>query len=86
LWEKEWLQSAPRFGLMLGHARARFISWDCYCTKQRAHVCTEACVSEKRVDVVREDGAATCVDYCESEFLFCSLSLPILSFSVCSET
>ena len=24
----------------------------------------------------REDGAATCVDYCESEFLFCSLSRP----------
>jgi hypothetical protein len=28
LWETEWLQSAPRFGLMLGQARARFISWD----------------------------------------------------------
>ena len=61
---KEWLQSAPRCDL--ARSGARFISWDVTVQKTRSVVLKRA---RERVDVGGWDCA--CVDYCESEFLFC---------------
>ena len=60
----------------LGHARDLLVGMLLY-KKTRSVVLKRAGES---VEVGGWDCA--CVDYCESEFLFCSLSPPILSLSV----